>query len=141
MTESLKNIIAVHSWLKDSGYEVSRSAVYLHRSEGKIKADERGRFPIRTVERYAKRWLSGNGGGGVSVSVDIDDLQEKKLRAEADKLTAQARHWQLIERADAIEHSAIAVINQANASTPGLLRRCQAYTARNSERTTDVPGN
>jgi hypothetical protein len=91
--EILKNVMAVVKWLQNEGYDIKKSTVYKHRSEGKLIADKTGRYPVSSVKRYARNWIIPLPGS--TPPANVIDLQEKKLIAEARKIEAQAEHWEL----------------------------------------------
>jgi len=81
------NILAVVEYLNTRGWKVGKSAAYLHwKKYSKIRPREDGLFHIKDVLKYANTHLQ---------RVDSDTIQQEKSRAEADKLKAQAEHWQI----------------------------------------------
>ncbi len=57
-----------------------------------IRPAKEGGYPLRNVLKYA-RLLKRN--DEKTSTTKIDDLQERKIEAEAAKIEAQARHWTL----------------------------------------------
>jgi len=89
---TLSNPLAVAEYLKDKGWKVSKSSVYGHLKEGKIKAVD-GVFHIKDVEKYAALHLKRQ--DGTSPAEEAGQLQKEKLEAETRKAKAQAKHWEM----------------------------------------------
>lgn len=87
-----RNVKEVAAYLHDAGYKVSRATVYNHRSQGKLVPDQDGGFTVKAVDRYVKSWLDKV--APVS-SLDLAKMQDEKKTAEAKKLEAQAKHWEI----------------------------------------------
>lgn len=88
-----KDLQTVLAFLKSQGYRISRSTIYRHHEDGRIREVKEGGYPLKAVLRYAKSLKKGPGDSIPSPRIDI--LQERRLEAEARKLEAQAHHWQL----------------------------------------------
>lgn len=90
--DTLPNLLAVVEYLSARGWKVKKSAAYQHHKDGKIRPQKGGAFRIADVEKYATNFLKRLDG----VKADLlDTIQQEKARAEADKLKAQAEHWQI----------------------------------------------
>jgi hypothetical protein len=89
---SLKNRLEVFRYLEKRGWDVSKSAVYNHVTEGKLRAREKGRFAIADVERYAQAHLQLKDQAGVNA--ELEKLQRERSSGEARKATAQAVWWE-----------------------------------------------
>jgi hypothetical protein len=89
---ALSNPLAVTEYLKDKGWKVSKSTVYGHLKEGKIKSID-GVFQIKDVEKYAGLNLKRL--DGTSPADEAVQLQKDKLEAETRKARAQADHWEM----------------------------------------------
>ena len=89
---TLSNPLAVAEYLKDKGWKVSKSSVYGHLKEGKIKAVD-GAFHIKDVEKYAALHLKRQ--DGTNPAEEAGQLQKEKLEAETRKVKAQAKHWEM----------------------------------------------
>lgn len=89
---ALSNPLAVTEYLKDKGWKVSKSTVYGHLKEGKIKSVD-GVFQIKEVEKYAGLHL--NRMDGTNPAEEAGKLQQDKLEAETRKARAQAKHWEM----------------------------------------------
>ena len=88
-SETFSSLMAVCKHLKASGFRVSKSTVYNHYDEGKIKADKTGKFTLQVVEKYAASYLKRlDGTSGQSKA--IDDLQLAKASDESRRLKAIA---------------------------------------------------
>jgi len=89
---TLPNVLAIVEYLSARGWKVKKSAVYQHHKDKKIMPQKDGAFRIADVEKYATAFLKRLDG----VKTDLlDTIQKEKSRAEADKLTAQAKHWKI----------------------------------------------
>lgn len=87
--EVLKNIKAVVTYLNDAGWKASKSTVYRHHDEGKIRSEADGCFKTKAVEKYAKDWLKTKNGTG-KISKKISPLQNAKQAEETRRISAQA---------------------------------------------------
>ena len=92
------NILAVVDHLSGRGWKIAKSAAYNHSKEGKLRPRADGKYYLKDIEKYARAFLRRM---DQSAAGCFDDLQEKKLQAETDKLVAQAEHWQIRARAAA----------------------------------------
>lgn len=55
--KEFKNLLEVSEWLDQQGWKVSRSTLYKHAKDGRLRPDEHGAFPAKAVEKYAIQWL------------------------------------------------------------------------------------
>lgn len=92
------NILAVVDHLSGRGWKIAKSSAYNHSKEGKLRPREDGKYYLKDVEKYARAFLRRVDQTATGM---FDDLQERKLQAETDKLIAQAEHWQIKARAAA----------------------------------------
>lgn len=54
MTEIIfKSRIAVHRWLEDNGWQISRSQLYAHCKDGLLRPAKDGKYRLKAVEKYA----------------------------------------------------------------------------------------
>ena len=89
MTELLSNKLEIYEYLQSHGWRVSKSAVYNHAKEGKIRPDKAGKFPIAAVEKYAALNLKRLD-GSAPASDEADSIQLAKAADEARKMKAVA---------------------------------------------------
>lgn len=94
---ALSNPLAVAEYLNDKGWKVSKSTVYGHLKEGKLKSVD-GAYHIREVEKYAALHLKRQ--DGTSPAEEAGQLQKEKLEAETRKACAQADHWEMRTRVE-----------------------------------------
>ncbi|HBJ74410.1 MAG TPA: hypothetical protein DDY86_02545 [Syntrophaceae bacterium] len=92
--QTFPNILAVVDYLRAYGWKVGKSIAYQHRNDGKIKPREDGIFYQKDVDKYARTFLRRHD-TGMTISAEYESVQQEKSRAEADKLKAQAEHWQI----------------------------------------------
>ena len=86
------NLLTVARHLKAQGWRISKSSVYEHAKSGKLSPDEAGNYTLEEIEAYARRWLKR---ADQPSDHDAEDLQQKKLRAEAKRIRAQAEREEL----------------------------------------------
>ena len=87
---TLPNLLVVVDYLSSRGWKIKKSAAYQHQKDGKLRPQKNGAYRISDVEKYATNFLKRLDG----VKADeLDAMQQEKLRAEVDKLKAQAEHW------------------------------------------------
>jgi hypothetical protein len=87
-----KSILGVMRYLQEKGYKVSKSAIYRHRDEGKLKADIDGYYTKDFIFDYAKNYLRMQDGSAPAIKMADRD---HKQAAEARKVKAQAEHWEI----------------------------------------------
>jgi len=80
-----ENILAVKNYLDGEGWQISQSALYKHRREGKLVPGSDGKFHQKAVDKYARTWLKVKA-TGKTVATEQEELQTGKLRKEMDKL-------------------------------------------------------
>jgi len=91
--DTLPNLLAVVKYLKSRGWKIGKSKAYQDHKDGKIKTQKNGAFRIADIEKYAITFDLKRIDGVKADSLDA--IQQEKARAEADKLKAQAEHWQI----------------------------------------------
>jgi hypothetical protein len=72
------SVAAVFRFLEAEGYRVSRSTVFSHVKEKKLRSDRTGGFPLEAVEKYATAFLTKR-----EAEEETDALQRRRLRATA----------------------------------------------------------
>lgn len=97
---SFQNVLAVVDYLSMRGWRIKKSAVYAHVKQGKLRPEADGSFRARAVEKYARSFLKKIG-EGPTFAAGLDKLQERRLKAEAEKLEAQASHWTIKAKVEA----------------------------------------
>jgi hypothetical protein len=90
--ESLSSILPVVEYLAAKGWKIKKSSAYKHVQQGKIRPGKDGLFYIKDVEKYARTFLKRIE-TGQKMSVTLETMQKKRLKAETEKLEAQAKHW------------------------------------------------
>ena len=106
--ETFKNILDVVKFLDAAGFKISKSTVYRHRSEGRIRPDADGSFTAVMVKKYASDFLQRKDGSGPAKVKNVESVINDKQTAEARKVSAQAEHWEIktrILRGEYIERS------------------------------------
>lgn len=90
--KTFRNLKAVSVYLRDQGWKVSKSTVYDHHRARKIKPREDGLFYLADVETYAGNYLKHKNEPQAQTS---DAIQRRRNEAEARKMEAQAKHWEI----------------------------------------------
>jgi hypothetical protein len=83
--EELNNISVVLAYLVNSGWKCTKTSLYRHQQQGKIKPDADGKYSKRIVDKYARTFLKQTA-TGKRVVEETDDLQRKKLIKENARL-------------------------------------------------------
>jgi hypothetical protein len=81
VAESLPHLADVLAWLRGAGWRATKTSVYRHQREGKLRPAADGSYPVRAVERYAQAWLKRQE-TGKRLQEDQDELQRRKLTLE-----------------------------------------------------------
>lgn len=92
------NLQSVSDYLRIQGWKVSKSTVYDHAKARKIKPRADGLFHLADVEIYAESYLSKK---NMPKSSQSDTMQRRRNEAEARKMEAQARHWEIKSQVEA----------------------------------------
>ncbi len=88
---TFSNILEIVSYLKATGWRVSKSTVYNHVKEGRLRPGKDGKYKSSVVDKYAVYADLPRMDGSTS----RDRIAEEKQRAENRKALAQAEHWEL----------------------------------------------
>jgi len=91
--ELFTSLHGVQQYLDSLGWKVSRSGIYKHQREGKLRPRDDGTYNLKDVDKYATTFLKRKDGS--STTDDLDRKQGEKLDAEIKKVRAQADHWEL----------------------------------------------
>jgi len=87
---SFSNLQQIVEFLTIDGFRASRSTIYRHHAEKKIKCEKNGAYSLGAVLKYANRFLKRVDGASIQ-SKKTEDLQDRRLKAEIEKLESQAR--------------------------------------------------
>lgn len=79
------NSAKVLLYLQEAGWRVTKSTLYRHQGEGKIRSRPTGAYHLADVEKYARTFLK-QAATGKRVQERVDDLQRKKLEKELQNL-------------------------------------------------------
>lgn len=121
---------AVLEHLQASGWKIAESTLYEHRDQAKIKAGPDGRYTLAGVTDYARRHLRRLDGTAGS---DVDEnLGEKKLRAEIDRIRHDADLRELKLRTERGELVPLNIVESAHAERAINLRNYLDAVARSS---------
>ena len=91
--KTFRNLKQVAIYLREIGYKISKTQIYEHGKARKVKPRDDGKYYLLDVEQYAKDYLKTKDMKNASQS--NDDTQRRRNNAEAAKLEAQAKHWQI----------------------------------------------
>jgi len=93
-SEALESLHAVMRYLQGKGYKIKKSAIYNHKTAGKIRPNKEGKYLLTDVEKYAQAHLQRSDGSPSPGQV-LDKAQKERAEAETRERTARARHWEL----------------------------------------------
>ena len=82
------SLLKVLAYLKADGWKVSKSTLYNHRRQGRIKPDSDGHYPLKSVLRYANAHLPRQ---TTLKRLADEELQRRKAEAELEKIEEQTR--------------------------------------------------
>lgn len=82
------NLLKAVDHLKERGWRVSRSTVYQHSKEGKIRIREDGTISAKDLEKYAIAFLKRT--DGRRASEVLDKIQEERAQAEMEIIRSKA---------------------------------------------------
>lgn len=83
--DALNNIAVVLAYLVNSGWKITKTSLYRHQQQGKIKPGDDGKYSKRVVDKYARTFLKQTA-TGKRFTEETDDLQRKKLTKEIARL-------------------------------------------------------
>jgi hypothetical protein len=84
----LKTVADVHKYLKSHAWQISKTQLYSHVEQKKIKRDDDGTFSIPKVDKYASKYLRCTDGSKPSKA--LADIQTRKYEADVRQLLAGA---------------------------------------------------
>ncbi|MDI6688195.1 MAG: hypothetical protein QME06_08270 [Desulfobacterales bacterium] len=87
---TFSNIFTVLNYLQDDGWKISRSGLYKHQAEGKIRPEPDGTYVLKNVIKYAKTWLKRRSTGKKLIE-NQESLQSTKLQKEIEKLDEEIK--------------------------------------------------
>lgn len=91
--QTFSNVLQVLAYLRDEGWRIAQSTLYLHKKEGKLKANVDGMFTKRAVDKYARTFLVRRD-TGKSVAEEDDGLHREKLQEEIARLRVQRKKFE-----------------------------------------------
>jgi hypothetical protein len=92
---SLPNLLAVVEYFRDKGWKITKSPAYRHSNESKIRSQPDGTLLVTDAEKYARLFLKRKDASKSGVPKKIESLQTNNQAAEAKKVAAQAKHWEI----------------------------------------------
>ncbi|MGE4268213.1 MAG: hypothetical protein AB7F25_12320 [Deferribacterales bacterium] len=96
--ESFKNTAAVHKYLVDMGYKVSKRSLYNHIDSGALKLMS-GKYLKSDVDAYAENHLTlKEGSGGYAEQKIQAEIEQKNVRTELIKIELDQKRGLLVER-------------------------------------------
>ncbi len=84
-TARLDTLADALAYLKNEGWRSTRTSLYRHQKEGKIRPRSDGTYLQSDVDKYARTWLKQSS-TGQRINERIEDLQRKKLEMELKNL-------------------------------------------------------
>ncbi|MCB2218072.1 MAG: hypothetical protein KQH59_18575 [Desulfobulbaceae bacterium] len=80
LPKSFDNALRVLEYLREEGWQISRTQLYEHIKDKKLRA-RKGVFLLGSVERYAKRWLK-SADAGQKVNEKMERMADEKAELE-----------------------------------------------------------
>ncbi|BDD88724.1 hypothetical protein [Desulfofustis limnaeus] len=132
LPQSFDTALRVYEYLREEGWQISRSQFYEHIREKKLR-QRKGVFTIGAVERYAKRWLkSADTGQKVNEKAErmadekaALELQRERIRVAREQYDFDVRQGRYVSRED---HE-LAIVGRAVAFMAHLNHSVQAKAA------------
>jgi len=84
----LNNVAAVRRYLKNKNWKISKTQIYEHVEQKKLKRNDEGYFSISVVNKYALKYLKKTDGSKPSKA--HAEVQERKYEAEVRQYVASA---------------------------------------------------
>lgn len=91
MEQTFSNVLEIVDYLKAEGWKISKSTIYNHVKDGRLRPGDDGKFKSSTVDRYVLNQRTKRVDGGNA----FDRLAEEKQRIQNRKDIAQAELWEL----------------------------------------------
>jgi len=91
---ALKNIAEVLRYLKEAGWQITKTSLYRHQTEGKITPKRDGTYSQKDIDKYAFNFLKSIS-TGKRVQEKTGELQQKKLQLELKNLELENQRRQL----------------------------------------------
>jgi hypothetical protein len=91
--EAFENLPAVMQYLQKKGYKIQKSAIYNHKTTGKIRPNKEGKYLRADVEKYAQAHLQPADGSPSPAKV-LDKAQKERAAAETRERIARAINWE-----------------------------------------------
>jgi len=128
-----KNLLSVLTWLQAHGWQISRSGLYKHHGEGKLRKRDDGHYHLKDVEKYALTFLKLKA-TGKRVQRARDELQQQKAALEVKKLDleiARAEHKKKVEEGAYIprEQIELELVSRAAVLDAGLTHFFQSQAS------------
>jgi hypothetical protein len=92
--EDFENLHAVMQYLQKKGYKIQKSAIYNHKTTGKIRPNKEGKYLLKDVEKYAQAHLQ-LADGSPSPAKILDKAQKERAEAETRERIARATNWEV----------------------------------------------
>lgn len=110
MSETIfKSKIAVHRWLEDNGWQISKSQFYDHCKDGLLRPDKKdGKYRLKAVEKYAvlhvKKAETGQKVNDLEEQIRQQkleiSLERERIGLDREKFDQQKRLGKFVARAD-----------------------------------------
>ena len=91
--EIFDNLYAVLIYLQRKGYKIQKSAIYKHKTIGKIRPNKEGKYLLADVEKYAQGLELADGSS--SRAKVLDKAHKERVDAETRERNARALDWEL----------------------------------------------
>ena len=85
---TLQNVASVHKYLKNHAWKISKTQLYEHVEQKKLKREDDGTFSISKVDKYALKYLRRADGSMPSKA--LKEIQTRRYEADVRQLVAGA---------------------------------------------------
>jgi hypothetical protein len=92
--EAFENLPAVMQYLQKKGFKVQKSAIYNHKTVGKIRPNKEGKYLRTDVEKYAQAHLQPADGSPSQKQI-LTKAQRERAEAETRERIARATNWEV----------------------------------------------
>jgi len=91
--DTFESLPAVMQYLQKKGYKIQKSAIYNHKTSGKIRPNKEGKYLRADVEKYAQAHLQPADGSPSQKQV-LTKAQKERAEAETRERVARAINWE-----------------------------------------------
>jgi hypothetical protein len=119
---NFSNLLEVLAYLQNSKIKISKSALYRHRNEGKIRPQDDSSFTQAAVDKYARNFLQPLGHDPRAAKPLPDSDHQEKQAADTRKAVAQAIHWETKTAIMRGLYAEVAIVDRKHAGKASVLK-------------------